>query len=278
MAGVELGYLAPHPWIMVAGEREEGLYVRTTSAFRQAAEEIERLGLELLVVASPHWNPAPMSRIGGAHRYAGTLDRFLPHVNEGLPPEHRRDLPPVPYDFPGEPALAARLCEAGREKGLPVKLATEAEALDHGSIVPIMYLNPNGRIPVILLSIEEGSAERSRRWGEIAGLEVKRAGHRAAFIASGTLSHHFIFGHPNALWEPGRSWDKRVLAQLTGGKAEAVFGYSEEEIAAGELERGGLHGLFMLLGALGPNPRATVLSYEGIVGVGSPIVQFQLGL
>lgn len=277
MAGVELGYLAPHPWIMVAGEREEGLHGRTTAAFRRAAAQIERLGLDLLVVASPHWDPAPVNRVGGAPRYAGTLDKFLPHVHAGLPPEHRRDLPPVPYDFPGEPALAARFCEAGQECGLPVDLAPEAGALDHGSIVPIMYLNPDGKLPVVLLSVEEGPAERSRQWGEVVGREVRRAGYRAAFVASGTLSHHFIFEDPDALWGPGKLWDERLLAQLTGGEPEAVFGYSDEDVAEGELEDGGLHGLYMLFGALGPAPRAAVLSYEGIVGVGSPIVQFLPG-
>lgn len=67
MAGIELGFLAPHPWIMAAGEREAG----------EAAE-------------------------------------------------------------------------------LPVRFEAKPEALDHGSMVPILYLNPEGRLPVLLLSAEEG--------------------------------------------------------------------------------------------------------------------------
>ncbi|MFQ5694053.1 MAG: hypothetical protein ACE5IM_13550, partial [Nitrospinota bacterium] len=78
MAGIELGFLAPHPWIMVAGEMEEGLHAQTTSAFRKAAGEVKRLDLDLLVIASPHWTPLPQLRIGGARRYAGTLAEFLP--------------------------------------------------------------------------------------------------------------------------------------------------------------------------------------------------------
>ncbi len=274
MAGVELGFMAPHPWIMVAGEQEEGLHSQTTSAFRRASAEVERLELDLLLVASPHWAPGASLRIGGAPRYTGTLDEFLPHIHAALPPEHRRDLPPVPYDFPGGPEVAAALFAAGEEAGLPVELEEKPEALDHGSMVPIMYLNPEGRIPVVLLSVEEGPPERSRRWGEIIARETKRAGRRAAFVASGTLSHHFIFDAPDALWPPGEAWDKRFLERLTGGAPESIFDCSEEEIAAAELEAGGLHALYMLLGAMGAKPSASVFSYEGVVGVGSPIVRF----
>ncbi len=267
--------MAPHAWIMVAGEREEGRHRQTTSAFRQAEAEVARLAPDLLVVASPHWTPMPRLRIGGAPRYQGTLDEFLPHVNADLPPEHRRDLPPVPYDFPGDTDLAARLHEAGEAAGLPVQLEEKPEALDHGSMVPILYLNPKGRIPVLLLSIEEGPRERSREWGEIIGQAITSAGRRAVFVASGTLSHHFVFDRPDALWPEGEKWDKNFMDYLTKGECESVFNLSDEEIALAELEAGGLHGLYLLLGALGTLPVASVLSYEGIVGVGSPIIRFE---
>ncbi|MEE9257739.1 MAG: hypothetical protein V3V56_11300, partial [bacterium] len=214
-------------------------------------------------------------RIGGAPRYTGTLDEFLPHVNADLPPEHRRDLPPVPYDFPGIPELAVRLLQAGEAAGLPVQLEEKPEALDHGSMVPILYLNPKGRIPVLLLSIEEGPRERSREWGEIIGKAITSAGRRAAFVASGTLSHHFVFDRPGALWPEGEKWDKNFMDYLTKGECESVFNLSEEEIALAELEAGGLHGLYLLLGALGTLPVPSVLSYEGIGGVGSPIIRFE---
>ncbi len=272
MAGVELAFMAPHSWIMVAGGREAGQHDLTTSAFRQGADEVARLAPDLLVVASPHWRPMPRFRIGGAPRYTGTLDEFLPHINEDLPPEHRRDLPPVPYEFSGLPDLAARLREAA---GIPVQLEPEPEALDHASMVPIMYFNPEGRIPVLLLSIEEGPRERSREWGEIIGQEINDAGLRAVFVASGTLSHHFVFDSPDALWPPGEKWDKHFMDCITKGKCDSVFGLSDEDIAMGELEAGGLHGLYMLLGAIGTLPVASVLSYEGIVGVGSPIIRFE---
>ncbi len=274
MAGVELGFMAPHPWIMVAGEREEGHHSITTSAFRRAAAEVANFDPDVMLVASPHWMPMSRLRIGGAPRYTGTLAEFLPHINEGLPPEHRRDLPPVPYDFPGDPELAARLHEAGEAAGLPVYLEPEPKALDHGSMVPILYLNPEGRFPVLLLSIEEGPKEQSRKWGEIIGREVARAGRRAVFVSSGTLSHHFVFDSADALWAQGEAWDRRLMDRISVGDSQFVFGLSDGEIAEGELEAGGLHGLYMMFSAWDAPPAASVLSYEGIVGVGSPIIRF----
>ena len=113
MSGVELGFLAPHPWIMVAGEQEEGHHAMTTSGYRRVRNLIAEFIPDVMIVASPHWPPFPKRRIGGAARYAGTLDTFLPQINAGLPPGHRRDLPPVPYDFPGDGELAECLWEAG---------------------------------------------------------------------------------------------------------------------------------------------------------------------
>lgn len=275
MAGLELGFMAPHPWIMVAGEREEGNHSVTTSAFRRVAAAVAKFEPDVILVASPHWMPMPRLRIGGASRYTGTLAEFLPHINEGLPPEHRRDLPPVPYDFPGDPELAARLYEAGKAADLPVHLEPEPKALDHGSMVPILYLNPEGRFPILLLSIEEGPKERSKRWGEIIGREVARAGRRAVFVSSGTLSHRFVFDRADALWPQGEAWDRRFMERISNGDSGFVFSLSEEDIAEGELEAGGLHGLYMMLGAWDSPPAASVLSYEGIVGVGSPIIRFE---
>ncbi|MBT3433132.1 MAG: hypothetical protein HOC91_01375 [Nitrospinaceae bacterium] len=275
MSGVELGFMVPHPWIMVAGELEEGHHALTTSAYRQVRDQVAKFAPDVMIVASPHWPILGKYRIGGAPRYKGTLDTFLPHINEVLPPEHRRDLPPVPYDFPGDTELAGCLFDAGKEAGLDVQFESEPEALDHGSIVPIMYLNPEGRFPVVLISNEEGSHERSRKWGEVIEREIERIGRRAVFIASGTLSHHFVFDSPDALWPDGEVWDRKLLDTVTKGCPEDIFSYTDTEIAGGELEAGGLHGLYMLLGALGPKPSTKVLSYEGIVGVGSPIIEFE---
>ncbi len=275
MSGVELGFMVPHPWIMVAGEIEEGHHEKTTSAYRRVRDTITDFGPDVMIVASPHWPLLSKLRVGGAPRYTGTLDEFLPHIHAALPPEHRRDLPPVPYDFSGDAELAERISKAGVEAGLDVRFEAAPEALDHGSIVPIMYLDPGGRIPVILLSNEEGSSGRSRNWGEIVGREVTRSGRRAVFIASGTLSHRFVFDSPDALWPEGEAWDRRFLKILTDGNPVDIFRLPDGEIASGEFEAGGLHGLYMLFGAMGGDLSASVLSYEGIVGVGSPIVRFE---
>ena len=274
MSGMELGFMVPHPWIMVAGEIEEGHHQKTTSAYRQVKDVIADFAPDVMVVASPHWPLLSILRVGGAPRYTGTLDEFLPHIHAALPPEHRRDLPPVPYDFSGDAELAERISVAGKEAGLDVQFEATPESLDHGSIVPIMYLDPDGRIPVILLSNEEGSPERSRRWGEIVGREITRSGRRAVFIASGTLSHRFVFDSPDALWPEGEVWDRKFMKILTDGDLSEIFRLPDGEIAEGELEAGGLHGLYMLFGAMRGDLSASVLSYEGIVGVGSPVVRF----
>jgi hypothetical protein len=59
-----------------------------------------------------------------------------------------------------------------------------------------------------------------------------------------------------------------------GGDPGDIFGLSEEYLAEGELEDGGVHGLYIILGAMGREVSATVLSYEGVVGVGSPLIRF----
>lgn len=85
-----------------------------------------------------------------------------------------------------------------------------------------------------------------------------------------------MFDSPTALWPPGERWDRRILEILTGGRPEGVMDLTEAELAEGGLEEGGLHALYTLLGAVGKGALVRILSYEGIVGVGSAVVGFEL--
>ncbi len=267
--------MVPQAWAMGTEERDTTRNRRTSVALRQAADEVARISPDLLVFASPQWKSPSRYRIGGAPRYEGTMTGLLPHAGADQPPSHRRDDSPVPYDIPGDPEMAAHLLEAGEAAGLPVQLETRPEALDRSTMLPIMYLNPEGRIPLLPLSINEGPRAQSREWGEIIGRAISSAGRRAIFIASGTHADRFDFDSPDTGQPEEEKWDKHFMDRLLKGEPDALASLSNEEVTLAQLEAGGLHGLYMLLGALGTFPVASVPGYKGIVGIGSSIIRFE---
>ncbi|MFQ5896029.1 MAG: hypothetical protein ACE5JJ_09495 [Nitrospinota bacterium] len=195
VGGIGRAYFVPHAMIAYAGEREEGLYGATTAALREAARTIAAERPDVLVLATPHWPPPeapenpPAFRIDARDRLTGTYREFLPHVQAALPPAHRRIFDPVDFDYPGDPELAETAFNVARSAGLPVELARDGSPMDHGSLVPLLYLHGEADLRVLRVSVVEGLPDESYRWGDSISTATHRLGRRAVFVASGTLSH-----------------------------------------------------------------------------------------
>ena len=106
-----------------------------------------KLGQELqdqikaIVIVSPHWQ---------ALRYdvTGVAAPETIHDFGGFPPELYR----LQYNPPGEPQLATRVSEMLNAAGLPSRVNPD-RGLDHGAWVPLLYLAPAAKIPVIQVAM-----------------------------------------------------------------------------------------------------------------------------
>ena len=212
---------------------------------------------DVVVVITPeHWanfflNNMPAFCVGVGEVFAGPLEdpAFL------KVPRAR---------VPGRPALARKLVEALRQE---IDLAFSEELiLDHGSMVPLHFLAPEMKLPVIPLIVNclahpMPPLDRCYRMGEVLGAAVRSWPERVALLATGGLSHW------PAMLEAGRinvEFDQGFLRLFQEGRAKEFARNTDSEV---ESQAGpGAHEIrpwVALAGALA-GAKAEVLAYEPV--------------
>lgn len=253
------GVIAPHPPIMleeVGGERA-GVTRRSTEALTEAANALARFGPDLVVVLSPH---APDLLDGFAVDSSALLSGSLAQFGA----------PNATFSYRGDPRFAGRLLHRLDERGLfavdrMAMPALHPGVLDHGVIVPMSYLDPDGRWPIVVLSLSHLPFANHRALGEEVAATARELGLRLAFVASGDCSHRLTPDAPAGHSPRGAEFDRLLTDSIAASDFDALSRLDPELIeAAGEC---GLRSFIALGGATAP-ARARVLSYEGPWGVG----------
>src|SRR5437867_5357047 len=152
---------------------------------------------DVFVINSCHLITTFPTVVDGTPRHRGVLTaQEAPELIRG-----------VAYDFPGDRELGSALIERGRAAGLQCVLADDVHyPLDYGTVMPLVcYLDRSQRIPVVPISVcLSADLRESFAWGRIVAEAVAAGGSRAAFVASGSVSHKLVRG-PAKMAEPGGS-------------------------------------------------------------------------
>ncbi len=259
-----LGIIAPHPPILVdevGGERAK-VTSASVEAMRTAASLLDRFDPDAIVVSSPH---APIARdaflVDTSERLSGDLGRFgAPQVR--LSPE-------------GHPALARRILEVAEAAGVPaadrVRHDLEPGVLDHAVLVPMSFLDREGRRPLVVLSLSMLPMGSHEAMGRAVADAAAAEGLRVAYLASGDLSHRLTPDAPAGYDPRGSEFDERLVDLIDAGDFAGLSELPGDLVrAAGEC---GLRSFVMLGGFLGSSGRRSelatkVLAYEGPWGVG----------
>lgn len=248
-------YLTPHPPILVpeVGRGRDTEIASSASAMADLADDLMRDPPETLVLMSPH---APIIgrnvAVITAGRYRGSLAQFgAPEVE--CSPACDEELAKAISDHAGDEAL---LVETGG-----------VAPLDHGALVPLSFLDREGRFALVLMSIALSGMAAFERLGAAIGKAADATGRRIVFVGSGDLSHRLTPGAP-AGYEPDASrFDDQIVSILRKGDLERLADLDPELVElAGEC---GLRSIYTAAGFVGPEPSVhEVLSYEGPFGVG----------
>ena len=193
-------------------------------------EALRALRPDLLVVQSSHW-----------------ATPFLWFVT--ATPHHRgicRDpdaSPPLAltYDRPGDPVFAEALVDGLRAAALPAVAAPEADpAWDYGSAVPLYLIDPDSRLPVVLVSTcMAGSLDDGLRLGGLVRSVAAQLGRRTVFIASSAFAARMVRGPQ--LWPPkaAQAADRHFLKLVEAGEIAAAKAALSAYAAASGIEMGG---------------------------------------
>jgi len=261
MAFDVLGIIAPHPPIMVreVGGNEADATLASVHALETARSLLDSFRPETVVVMSPH---APGYRdafdVTTAPRVSGDLGQFR--------------APQVSIAPAGDPELAAAIIAGAEAAGITAVPREDSRfglerGLDHGVLVPMSFLDRDGRYPVVVLSLSFLPYEQHRRLGVVVREAAAELGRRVAFVASGDCSHRLTPSAPAGYSPRAHLFDERLVELLSANDFDGL-----SHIDAHLVEEAGECGLrsFITLGGFleATGAASRVLAYEGPWGVG----------
>jgi len=152
------------------------------------------------------------------------------------------------------------------KKHIPISVhSKETYPLDHGAVVPLVFLNKNHKnLPKLILVNPIGlSLADSYSLGKI--LRSYISNERWGLLASGDLSHTLTPDAPAGYTKEGAILDRAVVSSLKNSSPEPIFNLNERTIVnAGEC---GLRSVLIMLGLVS-GEQIEVFSYDGPFGVG----------
>jgi MEMO1 family protein len=252
--------VSPHPPILVpeVGGREVSKVENSSRALRQLADEIESIGVETLVVMSPH-TPifADAFSVKTAPLLSGSFSTF--------------GAPQVAIQSEPDSELIESLVRNAGERGIPMEKVSGGPMraggeLDHGILVPLYFL-ARKRYPLVCLSMSLLDYRYHYQLGIALREAVEQTGKTAVFIASGDMSHRLKPGAPAGYNKMGEIFDRQIVDIVESAEFKRLFELDQMMVDdAGEC---GLRSIFTLAGTVdGYGVSSSVLSYEGPFGVG----------
>lgn len=253
--------VAPHPPVMVpeVGGPTASEVSASVDGMRELTRRVVEAGAETVVIISPH---APLEARAFV-AYGG--------------PELRGDFanfraPQATLDAVSDAELLEAISVEATQGGYRVNGLKDQE-LDHGTAVPLYFLKRYGWAGrVVALGYSFLSNEDHLRFGECIRRAVDSVGRRAAFVASGDLSHRLKPDAPAGFHPDARLFDEEVVKAIRDGAPERIAAIDQDlRRSAGEC---GYRSMLVSLGvAQGLRPLCEVLSYEAPFGVGYLVAQ-----
>ncbi|WP_067935933.1 extradiol ring-cleavage dioxygenase [Alicyclobacillus kakegawensis] len=260
---LELAMISPHTPRICHEDKIPEFQRPMVEAMRKTAEIIEQVEADVMVLVSCHWMSSFEHYVDAGARHTGVLTAVeCPDL-----------ISDVPYDYPGHPELAQQLVAAGKAQGLPIVGIDDPSYIwDYGTVVPLRYLLPRRKIPVVDLSVcWAASLAETQEWGRVIGQVLRESPLRTVFVASGALAHNLRRGAHNWPNRTEQALDKEFCQRLVEGDLEAAGEMLPSYARAATLEAGGRH-VAMLLGVLQGKYKGVLHGYGPSSGSGNPVL------
>ena len=254
--------IAPHPPIMVPEVGREAIseVLGSIQAMSEFTRRIIDNGAQTVVLVSPH---APLERNSFVAYQAPTLYGSFANFRA----------PETAVEFELDRELLNAIIKTAGEDGYSVSELDERYELDHGSAVPLYFLQRNGwRGRVVALGYSFLDNEDHLRFGRSIRRAIGELNVPTAFVASGDLSHRLKPEAPAGFNPIAKTFDEQVVA--------AIYDHNPQRIAdidpdlrrlAGEC---GYRSMLVALGVASDSTDASeVLHYEAPFGVGYLVAQ-----
>jgi 3,4-dihydroxyphenylacetate 2,3-dioxygenase len=151
------------------------------SAHRIRSERLDPLGADTYVVFDTHWFTTFEFVVTAHERRTG---RF---TSEELP----RGMSQIPYDFPGDPELAALIGDEATAAGTWITPIDDPYLPIHYATTNLLPFFQGDERWISISMPQTGETDDFLLAGEAIGRAVARSGRRVVLLASGALSHKF---------------------------------------------------------------------------------------
>jgi len=254
--------IAPHPPIMVPEVGRDAIseVLGSIEAMAEFTRRITENRAETVVLVSPH---APLER-----------DSFVAYKSSRLHGDFANfRAPETEIEFELDQELLDAITESAAEDGYSVSGLDVRYELDHGSAVPLYFLQRNGwQGRVVTLGYSFLPNEDHVKFGNCIRRAIAAVNRPTAFVASGDLSHRLKPEAPAGFNPAAKGFDEQVVNAIRENAPERI---AEIDPAlrglAGEC---GYRSMLIALGVISGSPQTCdVLHYEAPFGVGYLVAQ-----
>lgn len=260
----------PHPPIILPeiGRGEENKIAATSNAYKEISRRIVELNPDTIIITSPH-----------SILYADYFHISPGETAEGNMAQFRA--PQVDLKINYDVEFADKLGETAMNENVPAgKLGEREKNLDHGTLIPVRFLEQAGlnldAVKFLRIGLSGLSAAVHYKFGQIISKVADELKRRVVFIASGDLSHKLKSDGPYGFVEEGPKFDAEVMENLGG--ADFLKLLTMDNKLCSRAAECGLRSFWIMAGALDKKSvTAEKLSYEGTFGVGYGVVWFNIG-
>ena len=258
--------MVPHPPIILpeVGRGEEKKIAASDSAYRRAAKLAAELKPETVVLSSPH-----------SVMYA---DWF--HISPGR--SARGDMgqfraPQLRFQVSYDEEFIRELTGLAVQEGFPAgTLGERSAALDHGTMIPLYYLDQvYSGYKLVRIGLSGLSLKEHYRLGQMVAQTAGKLDRRVLFIGSGDLSHKLLAEGPYGFAPEGPAYDKRIMDVMGRAAFDELLDF--DETFCDKAAECGHRSFCMMAGALdGKALETEKLSHEGTFGVGYGICTYRV--
>lgn len=242
-----------------------------TGLARLKAEVFDAVAYDAVVVIDSHWFTTTEFVVTSEATRRGTF------TSSEMPTLFKQ----IPYDLPGDPALAQAICdEAGTDGVWAAAVDDPHLPIQYATLNLHSWLGAPGKAWVSISVCQTATTADFLALGRAIARAVSKSGKRVMILASGGLSHVFrplgelrahMGGDPaNIVSEAARAADLQRIAWLEAGEHRRVIETMPEFMAFEPEARFGHY--LTLAGALGGEactlPGARLSEYESGIGTG----------
>ena len=250
--------MVPHPPIMLpeVGRGEEKKIEETVLAYEKAARMVRDLKPETVIVSSPHSVMySDYFHISPGRAARGDMGAFRARE--------------VSFNVDYDNELTDKLARTAMKEDFPAGVLGEKDpALDHGTMIPLYYINKYYTdYRLVRIGLSGLTLPDHYRLGRLIQRVCNELGRRVFFVGSGDLSHKLLAEGPYGFAPEGPRYDERIMDVMGRAAFDELFDFDES--FCDKAAECGHRSFCIMAGALdGLNVKTEKISHQGTFGVG----------